>query len=109
MPLELHQYNYPHLRVLLHVSGPIDPDCLAHPSTTLNPANDPLHSVQRRPRVAVLLVELSALSIYRDAPTFLETLTMIDTLGFDSAGMSEVSRQGARVIEYDGVFVRRDC
>jgi FkbM family methyltransferase len=57
-------------------------------------------------RIDILVVEVAAISIYEGAPTMLEMMEKIQESGFFSAGMSLVSLDGARAIEYDAVFVR---
>jgi FkbM family methyltransferase len=58
-------------------------------------------------RVSILVIELSVQPIYESTPNLLEMLAAVDELGFAPAGMSYVTLDGAKVIEYDGVFVRR--
>jgi FkbM family methyltransferase len=57
-------------------------------------------------RVDIIVQELSVLAVYDGVPTLSESLTYLEQQGFASAGMSTITLDGARVIEYDGVFVR---
>ena len=59
-------------------------------------------------RTAAIQIELSVLPIYENAPHYHDVIDELGRLGFDMSGMFPVTLDPAlRVIEFDGVFVRR--
>jgi FkbM family methyltransferase len=59
-------------------------------------------------RTVAIQIELSVLPIYADAPAYQEVISELNALGFDLSGMFPVTLDSdLRVIEFDGVFVRR--
>ena len=59
-------------------------------------------------RTSVVQVELSVLPVYDDTPLYFEVIGELQRLGFDLSGMFPVTLDPhLRVIEFDGVFVRR--
>ena len=59
-------------------------------------------------RTIAIQIELSVLPIYADAPPYQEVIGELHSLGFDLSGMFPVTLDSdLRVIEFDGVFVRR--
>ena len=59
-------------------------------------------------QTVAIQVELSVLPIYADAPTYQCVIDELHGLGFDLSGMFPVTLDAdLRVIEFDGIFVRR--
>jgi FkbM family methyltransferase len=59
-------------------------------------------------QTAAIQIELSVLPIYADTPSYQDVIAELHTLGLDLSGMFPVTLdQQLRVIEFDGVFVRR--
>jgi FkbM family methyltransferase len=59
-------------------------------------------------QTVAIQVELSVLPIYADAPTYQCVIDELRGLGFDLSGMFPVTLDAdLRVIEFDGIFVRR--
>ena len=55
-----------------------------------------------------IVIELSVLPLYADAPTYEDVIAELHALGFDLSGMFPVMLDPhLRVIEFDGIFVRR--
>lgn len=59
-------------------------------------------------RIVSVQVELSALEIYEGMTSLGEAIEEITRLGFDPVGLFAISRDGLRVVEFDGLFVRSD-
>jgi FkbM family methyltransferase len=57
----------------------------------------------------ILLIqsELSVQPLYEGAPSYLETIRVLGDLGYELSGMHPVSWDGARLVEFDGLFARR--
>ena len=54
-----------------------------------------------------IVIELSVLPLYADAPTYQDVIAELHELGFDLSGMFPVTLDPhLRVIEFDGIFVR---
>jgi FkbM family methyltransferase len=54
-----------------------------------------------------IVIELSVLPLYADAPSYQEVIAELHELGFDLSGMFPVTLDPhLRVIEFDGIFVR---
>jgi len=59
-------------------------------------------------QTVAIVIELSVLPIYADAPTYQDVISELHALGFDISGMFPVLLDPhLRLIEFDGVFVRR--
>jgi FkbM family methyltransferase len=59
-------------------------------------------------QTSAVQVELSVLPIYANAPGYQEVIAELQQLGFDLSGMFPVTLdRDLRVIEFDGIFVRR--
>jgi FkbM family methyltransferase len=59
-------------------------------------------------QTAAIQIELSVLPIYADAPAYLDVIDELRSLGFELSGMFPVTLDpDLRVIEFDGIFVRR--
>ena len=59
-------------------------------------------------QTVAILIELSVLPIYADAPSYQDVIAELHALGFDLSGLFPVTLDPhLRVIELDGVFVRR--
>ena len=59
-------------------------------------------------RTVAIQIELSVLPIYADAPTYQYVIDELHGLGFDLSGLFPVTLDAdLRVIELDGIFVRR--
>ena len=59
--------------------------------------------------VVALQIEIGVISIYEDTPDISEVLRTLQSYGFDIVGLFPIARDrdGLRVLEFDGVFVRR--
>jgi FkbM family methyltransferase len=59
-------------------------------------------------QTVAIQIELSVLPIYAEAPTYHDVIEELHALGFDLSGMFPVTLDpDLRVIEFDGIFVRR--
>jgi len=59
-------------------------------------------------QTVAILIELSVLPIYADAPSYQDVIAELHALGYDLSGLFPVMLDPhLRVIEFDGVFVRR--
>lgn len=59
-------------------------------------------------QTAAIQIELSVLPIYADTPSYQDVIAELHALGLDLSGMFPVTLDAQlRVIEFDGVFVRR--
>jgi FkbM family methyltransferase len=61
------------------------------------------------PRTSALQVELSLVPLYQGAPTAVEAITFLDSLGFEvfSIVPGFKDRRSGRLLQADGIFVRR--
>lgn len=59
-------------------------------------------------RVAAITVELPLRPIYEGAPALPHMLERMTTWGFELIGLFPLSRDGLRVVEFDGIFVRAE-
>lgn len=59
-------------------------------------------------QTVAIQIELSVLPIYAEAPAYIDVIEQLHALGFDLSGMFPVTLDpDLRVIEFDGIFVRR--
>jgi hypothetical protein len=58
------------------------------------------------PSITALQLELSVRPIYDGQPSLPQTMAALADLGFELLGVFPISRDGLRVVEFDGVFCR---
>ena len=63
----------------------------------------------RMPQIAGLLIEMSVIPLYRDAPSHWQTLEFARQAGFEPYGFATITRDDkGGMIEYDAIFRRRE-